>query len=151
LLDRVFLTCVFLPRAPDPGEDGRGEAGKRRALAGEVRLVGVAALRRERGQVGPRGRGVDQTHEAMEAEHPLQRLGAVAGRCLAAPAELPLAQADFRRDGLGPDGRVPQQNGRPGHRRVGRAVDDQPAGEVEHPVHSLFRVERRRQPPGSGR
>ena len=73
----------------------------------------------------------------MEAEHPLQRFGAVAGRRLTAAAELPLAQADLGRDRLGPRGRVPQQDRGPGHGPVGGAVGDQPAGDGEDPVGRL--------------
>ena len=87
----------------------------------------------------------------MEAEHPLQRFGAVAGRRLAAAAELPLAQADLGRDRLGARGRVSQQNRGPRHGPVGGTVGDQTAGDGEHPVGRLGRVERRRQPTGDGR
>jgi hypothetical protein len=66
-----------------------------------VGLVGVARSRGGGREVERLGRGVEHTDEALEAQHALQRLGAVARRRVAAPAQLALAEADLLRDGFG--------------------------------------------------
>ena len=116
-------------------------------------LVGVAGLGGDGGEVRQRGRagGVEQADEALEAEHALQRLGAVAEVRLAAPAELARAQADLGGDGVGARGRVPQQGRGPGHGPVRRALGRQRAGDGEHSFGRLGGVKRGRQPPRGGR
>src|SRR5262249_35824541 len=64
--------------AADAGQGHRGQAGQGSAFAGEVGLVGVARSRGGGREVERLGRGVEHADEALEAQHALQRLGAVA-------------------------------------------------------------------------
>src|ERR1700722_15586070 len=64
-----------------------GVAGQRPALPGEVRLVGIAGPGGGGRQVGQGGRRVEQPDEALEAEHPLERLGPVPRGGLAPAAQ----------------------------------------------------------------
>jgi hypothetical protein len=73
-----------------PGQRGRSQARQGTAFPGQVRLVRVAGLGRESGQVvgGLAGgqAGVDPGDEPPETEHPLQGLGTVADHGVATAA-----------------------------------------------------------------
>jgi hypothetical protein len=116
-----------------------------------VRLVGVAGLRRESGQVVTslpgRQAGVDPRDEPAEPEHPLQGLGTVADDRMAAAAQLPYAQPDLRCDVFGPHPGVGQQDRGPGRGRIGVTVLDQGGGQFQRADRGGIRVQRARQPP----
>src|SRR3954452_16561705 len=92
------------PVAGGPGAGGeqraRRQAREAAALAGEVRLVGVAGGEGELREVGCAGGLAGEREEALEAEHPLQRLGAVADGVVEAAAQLALAETHVLRDAL---------------------------------------------------
>jgi hypothetical protein len=117
--------------AAQPVQGGRGAAGQGAAFAGEVRLVGVAHAGGGVRQVRQVGGRVEQADEALEAEHSLQGLRSVAGGSLTAAAKLALAEAYAVRDFLGADGGVAEQGRGAGDGRVGGAVHDERAGQVE--------------------
>ena len=134
-----------------PGQRGRSQARQRTAFPGQVRLVGVAGVGREGGEVvsglAARRAGVDPGDEPAETEHPLQGLGPVADDRLAAAAQLPHAQPDLRRDVFGPGPRIGQQDRGPGRGRVGVAVGDEGGRQVQRAHRGGIRVQRSRQPP----
>src|SRR3954449_11718097 len=111
------------PVAGGPGAGGeqraRREAREAAALAGEVRLVGVAGGEGELREVGCAGGLAGEREEALEAEHPLQRLGAVADGVVEAAAQLALAETPVRRDALA---RRPRSGGGRGGGALARAA-----------------------------
>ena len=124
-------------------------------------LVGVARIGRDDRQVscgrGPSSvvrlarDGVDPGDELPEAQDPLQRLRAIAHRCMTAAAQLPHAELDFGCDVLGTRTRVLQQGRRPGHGGVRRAVLDQGSRCVQRARQGSIRLERAGQPLRVGR
>ncbi len=114
-----------------PGQGRRGQAGQGRALAGEVRLVGVAGQRRQRRQVGGLGGGVEHPDDALEAQDALQRLRPVADRRVGAAAELALAEAHPPGHVLGARGGVTQQRRGRADRVVAGCVREQRPRQVE--------------------
>ncbi len=67
----------------------RRQACETAGLPGEVRLVAIACVRRRGGEVGVGPRQV--SHEALEAQHPLERLRPVPNVIAEASLELALA------------------------------------------------------------
>ena len=110
-----------------------------------------AGLDRGGRQVRGPGSGVEHADEAPEAEHPLQRLRAVARRCVHPPAELAFAEAHLPRDVFGARRGVAQQGGGPRYRVVGSGVGDEQAGDVDRPRGRLGRRQAGGQPPGGRR
>src|SRR4051812_46903475 len=110
------------PVAGGPGAGGeqraRRQAREAAALAGEVRLVGVAGGEGELREVGCAGGLAGEREEALEAEHPLQRLGAVADGVVEAAAQLALAETHVRRDALDRRPRRGRPQRRGAHERV---------------------------------
>ena len=72
-----------------------------RDFARQVRLVRVAGLQRGAGEVVARA-----GEEAAEAQHALERLGAVARGGVEAAPQLALGEAEFARQALDPRGRA---------------------------------------------
>src|SRR5215207_1262804 len=99
-------------------ERGRGKAGEAGRLAGQVRLVGVARVEREAGEVA--AAALDRVYEAAEAQDPRERLRPVAGGRVEATPELALAEAEVASDG---DDLLPRDppGGDP-HERIGLAA-----------------------------
>src|SRR6202012_2932944 len=134
---------------PGADERGRGQARELNALPGQVRLVGVAAGDAGLGQVGRAAGGVDQRDKAAEPQHPLQHLGAVPDRGLAAAAQLAGAQPDLRGDVFGPGPRAGQQVAGGPHRGIGPAgqLPSQLPGQLGQPGRHLIGVQVRGQGP----
>src|SRR5918995_1683972 len=82
------------------GEQARRRvAGETRDLGGHVRLVGVAGVEREPGELAPRRPASGGEHEqALEAQDPGQDLRPVADGSVEAPAELALADPEVVAD-----------------------------------------------------
>src|SRR4051812_17753069 len=114
------------------GGEQRGgrEARETAALAGEVRLVGVAGGEGELREVGGCARLRREREEALEAQYPLQRLRAVAHGVVETAAQLALAETE---GGGEPLDRRPRR-GRPQRRGA----------------HARVELVRRRQPPDDG-
>jgi hypothetical protein len=87
---------------PELGCDpfGRRQAGELLPVANEMRLVEVAALGRDPGNVRPPGAGVslEDATGAVEPDHPRCRLGAQPDLAGEQRAEVPLAPADVESD-----------------------------------------------------
>ena len=114
-------------------------------------LVGVAGLDRGGRQVRRLAGGVEHADEAPEAEHPLQRLRAVARRGVHPPAELAFAEAYLPGDVFGPRRGVAQQGSGLRDRVVGSGLRDEQAGDVDRPRCCLGRRQAGGQPPGGRR
>jgi hypothetical protein len=86
-----------------------------------VRLVGVADIGRDPGQVGDRP-GVDAGQEPAEPKHPVQERGTTTDGVLAPAAQLPLADLQLLRDQVSAGPRPVQPAGRLEHEAVRRAL-----------------------------
>src|SRR3954470_8030782 len=106
-------------RAGAGGEQRGGrEAREAAALTGEVRLVGVAGGEGELGEAGRCARLRRQREEALEAQHPLQRLRAVADGVVEAAAQLALPETQVGGDPLDRRSRRGRPQRRGAHERV---------------------------------
>jgi hypothetical protein len=84
------------PRSDAGADERRGwETGKPRCLARQVRLVGVAYVERERGEVS--AAAINRVDEAAEAEYPRQGRWAITDRRLKPPEEMALADVQIAR------------------------------------------------------
>jgi 3-methyladenine DNA glycosylase AlkD len=135
------------PRGSFSGQRGRGQPGQPGALPGHMRLVGVAGLGGQPGQVDSGPGRVDPGQEPPEPEHPAHHPRPVPDRGLAPAPELTLADAQLLGEQVRALPRTVKPPCRLEHEPVRRTLGHQLGGDLRQPPQRVRGGQRPRQPP----